>query len=46
MTTNDLPHTKHFMLAGAVLIVFGLIAIATPAIFPMPIVADNAEVNA
>ncbi len=32
MTTESLPHTKHLMLTGIVLIVFGIIAIATPAV--------------
>ena len=32
MSTNNLPQTKHFMLTGIVLIVFGVIAIATPAV--------------
>jgi uncharacterized membrane protein HdeD (DUF308 family) len=32
MTTNTLPQTKYFTLTGIVLIVFGIIAIATPAV--------------
>jgi uncharacterized membrane protein HdeD (DUF308 family) len=32
MTTNTLPQTNHLMLTGIVLIVFGMIAIATPAV--------------
>ncbi len=32
MTTNNLPQTNHLMLTGIVSIVFGVIAIATPAL--------------
>ncbi len=32
MTTNNLPQTNHLMLTGILLIIFGVIAIATPAV--------------
>ena len=32
MTTNSLPQTKHFTLTGIVMILFGVVAIATPAL--------------
>ncbi len=32
MTTNNPPQTKHLMLTGIVLIIFGIIAVATPAV--------------
>ncbi len=32
MTTNSSAQTRHFMLTGIVLIVFGVIAMATPAV--------------